>query len=81
MLADMDFAEATDKLIKGVSLADFARELGASYGLVRQARMDPNSPSYRRPPEGWEAAVAKLAGERATELLQLKKHLEGKISG
>lgn len=74
----MDFTEATDKLTKGLSLADLARELDASYGLIRQARMDLTSPSYRKPPEGWEAAVARLAAQRAEELLQLKRALEVK---
>jgi hypothetical protein len=72
----MDFVEATDRLTRGVTLADLAEELGASYGLIRQARMDPNSPSYRKPPGGWEAAVARLAGERAEELLALKQLLD-----
>lgn len=72
----MDFTEATDRLTKGVSLADLARELNASYGLIRQARMDPASPSYRRPPAGWEDAVLRLAEERAEELLALKQALE-----
>lgn len=76
LLAEMDFTEATDRLTKGVSLADLARELGASYGLIRQARMDPGSPSHRRPPSGWEDAVAKLAAERAAELLRLTDELE-----
>lgn len=72
----MDFNEATDRLTKLISLADLARELDASYGLIRQARMNPSSASYRRPPEGWEKAVARLAGERAQELLALKAALE-----
>jgi hypothetical protein len=72
----MDFTEATDRLTKGISLADLARELDASYGLIRQARMSPLSPSYRRPPEGWEDAVARLADARAQELLALKKELD-----
>ena len=75
----MDFTEATDRLIKGISLADLARELGASYGLVRQARMDVDSPSYRRPPEGWDTAVARLAGARARELQALEQELGGKL--
>ncbi len=74
----MDFTEATDRLTKGISLADLARELDASYGLIRQARMDPASVSYRRPPAGWEQAVARLAEERAKELLSLKGELERK---
>jgi hypothetical protein len=72
----MDFTEATDRLTKGVSLAHLAQELDASYGLIRQARMDPSSRSYRRPPEGWQSAVARLAEERAQELLALKNALE-----
>lgn len=75
----MDFQDATDRLITGVSLADVARELTASYGLIRQARMDPASPSYRQPPQGWELAVARLAERRAQELLDLKRALEAKI--
>lgn len=72
----MDFGEATDQLMKGVSLADLARELGASYGLIRQARMNPSSSSFRRPPSGWETAVARLAEERANELLKLRDELQ-----
>lgn len=74
----MDFVEATDRLTKGVTLADLAAELNASYGLIRQARMDPSSPSHRNPPPGWEAAVARLAEQRAEELLALKQRLSGK---
>ena len=71
----MDFTEATDRLTKGISLADLARELNASYGLIRQSRMNPRSASYRRPPDGWESAVARLAEERAEELLALRNAL------
>lgn len=71
----MDFTEATNRLTRVVSLADLAREMGASYGLIRQARMSPTSPSYRNPPEGWEAAVEKLAKLRAGELLALADEL------
>jgi hypothetical protein len=46
------------------------------YNLARlRGRMDPASPSYRRPPAGWEEAVARLADERAKELLELKQAL------
>ncbi len=73
----MNFVEATDRLTKGVSLADLAAELDASYGLIRQARMAPSSPSHRKPPPGWEGAVARLAEQRAEELLALKRRLSG----
>jgi hypothetical protein len=72
----MDFTEATDRLTKGISLADLARELSASYGLIRQARMASSSPSFRKPPDGWQAAVSRLAAQRAAELLLLKQELE-----
>jgi hypothetical protein len=39
--------------------------------------MDPSSANYRRPPDGWEKAIAKLARERAGELLGLAEELEG----
>lgn len=74
----MDFTEATDRLTQSVSLADLARELGASYGLIRQARMNSDSPSFRRPPPGWEAAVVRLAERRAAELLALVKELDAR---
>lgn len=77
----MEFKEATDRLTRCVSLADLAHELGASYGLVRQARMDPASPSHRNPPHGWRAAVASLAGQRADELRALKAALEEDSAG
>jgi hypothetical protein len=76
----MDFVEATDRLTKGVTLADLAAELKASYGLIRQARMDRSSPSHRNAPPGWEAAVARLAEQRAEELLALKQQLQQRSS-
>lgn len=76
VVSTMNFTEATNRLTKGLSLADLARELEASYGLIRQARMDPESRSFRKPPDGWKAAVARLAGERAEELIRLKRELE-----
>lgn len=72
------FREATDRLIGLVSLADLARELGVSHGLVRQARLKPSASSYRSPPAGWEAAVAKLARERGGELLKLAEEMEAR---
>ena len=44
--------------------------------MIRQARLDPASSSYRRPPAGWESAIAKLARERAGELVKLAEELE-----
>jgi len=38
--------------------------------------MDPAATNYRRPPDGWESAIAKLARERAAELTKLAEALE-----
>lgn len=73
----MDFKTATDNLSRTITQADIARAAGASYAAVRQARLDPSAASYRSPPDGWEAAIAGLARERATELLHLAAELEG----
>lgn len=59
------------------TLGDVADAAGVSYGLMRQARLDPDASSYRRPPEGWESAVARLARARAAELGKLAEELEG----
>ncbi len=73
----MEFKEASDRLTACKTLSDVAGEVGVSDGLVRQARLDPATASYRNPPDGWEKAIAKLARERAGELLQLAEELEG----
>ena len=69
--------EATDRLTASRTLSDVSGEAGVSDGLIRQARLDPTTSSYRSPPEGWEKAIAKLARERAGELLKLADELDG----
>lgn len=71
-----DFAEATDRLIECVTLEEIADAMGVSRHIVKQARLDPASPSYRVPPTDWHATVARLARERGNALLQLAKDLE-----
>ena len=73
----MNFNEASDRLAAAKILKDIAGEAGVSLGLVRQARLDPATSSYRSPPPGWEQAIAKLARERAGELVTLAEELEG----
>jgi hypothetical protein len=73
----MDFVDATDQLTRCPTHEDIAEAAGwSSVQTVRQARLDPSSSSYRRPPDGWEATIAKLARKRAKELEQLAKELE-----
>ena len=74
----MDFKRATDRATAAcITLADVAAASHVSDNKVRRARMDPNSPEYRSPPSGWEKAIARLARERAAELVKLAEELEG----
>jgi hypothetical protein len=71
----VDFIEATDRLVGRVTHRELADELGVSLQTIRQARMDPKSSSHRKPPNGWQAAVAKLAARRGGELTKLAEQL------
>ena len=72
----MDYKEATDRLLKRVTTSDLADELGVSQNAVARARLDPSTRDFRPAPAGWAAAVARVAGRRAEELLKLKAELE-----
>lgn len=72
------FITATNALKDCPTLATLAREMGVAPNTIRQARLSPDAASYRAPPAGWEAAVAKLARKRAAELLRLAEQLERK---
>lgn len=74
----MDFKTATDRVGGCITHADIAEAAGVSIQTVRQARMDPNSTSYRNPPLGWETVLARLLRERAHELTTLADILEGR---
>jgi hypothetical protein len=73
----MDYKEATDRLFERITAADLAGELGVSQNAVARARLDPTTRDYRPPPSGWQAAVARLALKRGTELLELHQALTG----
>lgn len=66
----MDFKTATDRVAGCITHAEIAEACGVSLQSIRQARMDPNSPSYRNPPGGWEVVLARLARARSAELLR-----------
>jgi hypothetical protein len=72
----MDFKRATDRLTVCVSHVDIAEAAGVSVQLIRQARVDPTSDSYRNPPNGWQRIVARLARQRAKELIALADDVE-----
>ena len=77
MSMSMNFKEGSSRLIKSVTLIDIARETGMSDATIRRARLDPDTKSYRSPPQHWQQAIAKLARERAGELVKLAEELEG----
>lgn len=72
----MDFIEATDALAGCVTHAELADACGVSVQRIRQARLDQSHANYRRPPEGWERALAKLARGRGKELQGVAEQLE-----
>jgi hypothetical protein len=72
----VDYKEATDRLLERITTADLANELGVSQNAIARARLDPATRDFRPPPSGWQIAAARLAGERASQLLELKKALD-----
>lgn len=73
----MHFITATNRLADAApQLADVAAELGIRPQTLRQARLDHEATSYRRPPDGWQAAIARVARRSAEELIKLAEQLE-----
>ncbi|HEX6368568.1 MAG TPA: hypothetical protein VF006_06540 [Longimicrobium sp.] len=64
----MDFKTATDQVAGCITHVEIAEAAGVSIQSIRQARMDPGSPSYRNPPAGWQEVLASLARQRSREL-------------
>ena len=73
----MNFKDATDALFERVTHEDLAGALGVSVPSIRQARLNGKALAFRQPPEGWEAAVARLAEARGRHYLQLARKLKG----
>ncbi len=74
----MDFKTATDRLGDlGVTHAEIGAALGVAASTVRAARLDPESGSYRKPPEGWRPHLANLARTRGGRLVERAEELEG----
>ena len=71
----MDYKEATDQLFERITAADLAKQLGISQNAVARARLDPATRDYRPAPSGWATAVARLAEERADQLLKLSREV------
>jgi hypothetical protein len=74
----VDFTEATDAMMaKGVTLAEMAEALGVAHTTIRASRLDPATPSYRRPPEDWGPKLAELAEDRGEALLEVARRIRG----
>jgi hypothetical protein len=74
----LTFRAATDRLGKGVTHEDLARECGVSVQTVRQARLGEDNANHRPPPQGWELAVARLARAHGADLHELADSLDPK---
>lgn len=72
----MNFRTAAGVLGSQITTADLAHALGLSAHSVRQARLQEGAPGYRRPPDGWQRAFARLARERIRELESIAEVLE-----
>lgn len=71
----MDFVEAMERLKRAVTDDEIAAATGVSTNTIRRTRADSSTRNYRPPPSGWESMLARLAGERAEELLRLQEEL------
>jgi 1,6-anhydro-N-acetylmuramate kinase len=71
----MDFVEAMEWLKRAVTDDEIAAATGVSTNTIRRNRADPATRNYRPAPSGWEAALARLAEERAGELMRLRAEL------
>lgn len=72
----MDFVEAMERLKRAVTDDEIAAATGVSTNTIRRTRADRGTRNYRPAPVGWEAVLARLAGQRAEELMRLKRELE-----
>ena len=80
----MDFVTASDRLADCPTHSDLAAVLARGteeripplLQRIRQARLDPSHANRRPAPDGWESAIAKLARDRAGELVKLAEELE-----
>lgn len=72
----MDFRTAANILSAQITTADIARAVNMSPHSIRQARLREGAPGYRKPPDGWQQAVVRLAKARTRELKALIEALE-----
>jgi hypothetical protein len=71
----MNFKQATDALLVSVTLEDLAEAMGVSVQSLRQARTSENSTAHRSAPNGWEAAVVRVAERKISHYRRLIERL------
>jgi hypothetical protein len=71
----MDFKKATDELLAPISHQELADALGVSIPSVRQARLDGAAKAHRKPPEGWERVIKRMAEKKAQHFQRLAEKL------
>lgn len=71
----MDFVEAMERLKRAVTDDEIAAATGVSTNTIRRARADPSTRNFRPAPANWQPVLARIAGERAQELLELQRAL------
>lgn len=71
----MDFKSATE----GLAAPELARLFGVSPQTIRQYRLDPSLAGHRRPPAGWQVAVAGLLTSKSSEYLDRARLLADQL--
>lgn len=77
----MDFVEAMERLKRAVTDDEIAAATGVSTNTIRRTRADPATRNYRPAPAEWKSALARLAEERAEDLMRLKRELSREVVG
>jgi hypothetical protein len=72
----MDFRSTTDALFARLDHDDLAKALGVSIASIRQARLRDGAAAHRRPPNGWQEVILKLAEERHSHYGKLVDQLK-----
>jgi hypothetical protein len=70
-----DFVAATDVLFGKTGPEELAEAIGCATTSIAQARVAEGKKGHRSPPPGWEAAVARLARQKAAQLEKLAAKL------
>ena len=71
----MDFKKAVEGLCSPITHQELADALGVSRALVRQAMLPEGANARRKPPDGWEGVVRKMAEKKAQQFQRLAEKL------